>query len=68
MGIAPVLLLSRAECSRLDWRDCLTRGDWSGLTAFCLLLGVAAVVAAIILARIPPLPVANPPGIAAVEA
>jgi hypothetical protein len=38
------------------------------LTAFCLLLGVAAVVAAIILARIPPLPVANPPGIAAVEA
>ena len=37
-----------------------TRSGWPGVTWFCLALGVAALVGGVVLARIPPLPVADP--------
>lgn len=45
-----------------------TRGGWPGVTSFCLLLGVAAMIGAIALARVPPLPIADPPDTAPVKA
>ena len=45
-----------------------THAAWPGVALFCGALGLLALAGAIILARVPPLPVADPPNPAPVEA
>ena len=44
-----------------------SRGAWPGVTLFCLILAVLALVVALLLSRIPPLPMpeTNGPGLPA---
>ena len=45
-----------------------SRGAWFGVTLFCLALGVVALAGAAALARVPPLPIADPENRAPLEA